>query len=504
MSFKLHKHQKKQNKQVRKALKKQDHILYGATTGFGKSVALWDLIRRDLKNNERVLVLAPFRKLIFQLEETFATQQPHVIMGSIDRGSRLSGLVLASMDTMNSRMKKGSKSFEGFDKIYIDEVHISCNFPPLPNSRMTTLYNKYWSEAKWIGFTATPIKANGYRLEGWDKTIYKYQTARLIEMGFLADYNYYAPREIDLSSMRTNSLGEYVNEDVEEVTNTPIAIKSVKKIWKKHGKNQKKVLIFASSIRHAELLKDAIRGSFVIHSKMSDKDQNRVLDDFKYSSVGTLINVGILTTGFDDPSVDMLILSRPVKSIRLFIQINGRALRKYGDKIADIYDMCSCYKNCGLPKDFRDFNRVKGDKEENQEREDAVMKCDLCGVVSPRNEFSVKKKVTKKFILLKYTCPNCEKLCKEERQDLTAISEMNKVEELVVKKLSYKERKKIVTNLVEEFTNAQPSWSHYIITLINTTGRGALLDQAIAKDTTDKTLWKKVMNMYEDAKNEEA
>jgi len=502
--MKLYKHQKKQNKQVRKALETHDHILYGACTGFGKSIALADLINRDLKKNMRVLVLAPYRKLIFQLESTFATQQPHIVMGTIDRGNKISGLILSSMDTMNSRLKKGSHYFEGIDKIYIDEAHVSCNFPPNAGSRMKALYDKYWDEIQWVGFTATPIKANGYRLEGWNKVIYKYQTPNLIDMGYLAEFNYYAPVDIDLSSMRTNTIGEYVAEDIEEVTNTPTAITSVKKVWKKHGKNKKKVLIFASSIKHAELLQEAIIGSFVIHSKLSDKVQMQILEDFKYSTVGTLINVAMLTTGFDDPSVDMLMIARPIKSERLAIQCFGRVLRKYGDKVALIFDMCSVYKTCGLPSDIRDFNKVKGEVvAKDQVEVENVMKCDLCGEVSPRGEFRLKRKTTKRFIITKYTCPNCGKMCKEDRQDLTEINELKKVESVKVKKLSYQERKVVVSEFVERFTNAKPSWSHFIVTNINATGRGQLLDQILAKDVTDKTKWKNILKLYEDARNED-
>lgn len=499
----LYKHQKRQNKLVKKALKRHDHVLYGACTGFGKSVALADLIKKDLKKNLRVLVLAPYRKLIFQLEVTFSIQEPHVVMGTIDRGNKHSGVILSSMDTMNRRLKKGSHYFEGIDKIYIDEAHISCNFPPAKNSRMEMLYEKYWDLIQWIGFTATPIKANGYRLEGWDKTIYKYQTPHLIEMGFLADFKYFAPIDIDLSSMRTNNIGEYVTEDIEEVTNTPTAITSVKKVWKKHGK-KKKVLIFASSIKHAELLQKAIRGSFIIHSKMSDKEQMSILEDFKISKIGTLINVAMLTTGFDDPSVEMLIIARPIKSERLFIQVAGRVLRKYGDKIAIIFDMCSCYKVCGLPSDVRDFNRVKGASKDNKPDIELgnVMRCDLCGEVSPRGEFSMKRKTTKKFILTKYTCPSCGKMCKEDRQDLTTIDKLKEVEIVKVKKLSYKKRKKIVTEFISKFTKAKPSWSHFVITDINNADKNSLFDQIMMKDVLDKTKWKNILGIYEDARNE--
>lgn len=502
--FKLYKHQKKQNKKTIIALKTNNHVLYGAATGFGKSVALWDLISRDLDDGKRVLLLAPYRKLIFQLESTFENINPHVVMGVIDRGSKDSGLILSSMDTMNNRLRKGSDYFEDVDKIYIDEAHISCNFPPIKNSRMSRLYNKYWLTAQWVGFTATPIKANGYRLEGWDKVIYKYQTPDLIEMGYLAKFDYFAPVDLDISSLRTNNSGDYVMEDVEELTNTATAVDSVKKVWKKHGKNKKKVLIFAASIKHAELLSESISGSLVIHSKLSDKVQMQILEDFKNSSVGTLINVGILTTGFDDPTVDMLIIARPIGSDRLYLQVAGRSLRKYGNKRSMIFDMCSCYKKCGLPSDIRDFNKVKKKTKDDDTDDDTVniqaIRCPLCDEVSPRSEYTIETITKKKFILTNYTCPACNQKCKMDRKDLAEINELQKVDTKAYKKLDFKMRKSIVTDLVQEFTKAKPSWSHYIVTTINKADKSDLLDQMIGKGTSAKTLWKKVMNLYEECK----
>jgi len=504
---KLYPHQKKQNKAVLKALKSHNYVIYGGATGMGKSICMAHIIKNQLDKGKKVLVLAPYRKLVFQLEETFVSMSPRVVMGAIDRGVGQSNLTISSIQTLGRRLKDGTVTFDNIDIILIDEMHLGGTIPPRPNSNLEILYNKYNNVAKFIGFSGTPIDAKGYRILGWNKTIYKYQTGDLIKMGFLANYDYYAPVDIDLSAMRTNSLGEYVNEDIEEVTNTPTAITSVHKIWKKNGKNKKKVLIFASSIHHAELLRKEIKGSFVIHSKISEKEQDIILEDFKNSKIGTLINVSMLLTGYDNPSIDMLIIARPIKAISTYIQCVGRSLRLYGDKRTEIYDMCSVYKTCQLPKDIRDFNRVKGEqktKEDGDEVEELTMRCVLCDVVSPTNEYSITKKVKKTFILLKYKCPSCGEICREDRNDLTLIDEVNKVEETVVEKLSNKERIEIVGDLVEEHTSKMKTWSHFIVKSIVYTGRGELLDQAVAKGTTTKTLWKKIMLMYGDAKNEEA
>ena len=504
---KLYNHQKKLIKNIRKVAKNHNHILVGSPTGSGKSVIMSHMIAKDLKDGCRVLVLAPYRKLVFQLEQTFALQEPHVIMGNIDRGNKLSGLVLSSGQTMNLRLKKDSKYFNGFDAIYIDEAHIGCEFPPKNGTMFKRLYDKYWNNdrTKWYGFTATPITAQGYRLGGWDSTIYRLQTAKLIDKGYLADYKYFAPEQLNLDKLRTRA-GDYASEDIEEVTNTASAVKSVKKIWKKYAKNKKKCLIFASSIAHAALLHEAIGSdSLIIHSNIDESEQERILEQYKISKYGTLINVGMLTTGFDDPTVEMLILARPTKSIRLYMQIVGRVLRKHGKKVAYIYDMCSVYSTCGLPDDMRDFNRVKNNGMVKSDKDVVELNtvCDICNEVSPTNKFSKVRTTEAKFILTTWTCPNCGEICREVREDLSVVRKMEELKRQgEAPKLSFKERKQAVGKLVAKFTKAKVSWSHFIVQIINVTGRTPLLEQELAKDIKDYTKWRNIMKLYEASKNE--
>ena len=492
---KLYKHQKKQNKEVLKALKQDSHIIYGAATGFGKSVALMHLIAKDLKKGRKVLVLAPYRKLIFQLEKTFNAFEPHVIMGTIDRGSKDSGLVLSSLDTMNARMKKDSPYFEGFHRIYIDEVHIGGA------KRMVQLYDKYWNNpmCKWVGFTATPINAKGYRLEGWDKTIYRYQTRHLIDMGFLADYDYYAPEHMDLSKLRVSSIGEYVNEDVDEVVSTPTAVGSVKKNWKLFGKG-KKCIIFAASIKHAELLKKAIPDTYIIHSKVNDLAQQKLLEEFAQLKEGTIINVSMLTIGFDDPSVEVLIYAKPMRSIPLAIQCAGRCLRLFGDKRATIVDLTNVYENAGLPKDIRDFNRVKKSTDSKKEmNEVAAIQCPHCKEVISKVDVISTKRVTKKMIIVTKQCPYCEEVIDEIRTDLSIVKSLNKIDDIEVIELSHKERLMELEKLIKSVTSANTKWAYYILKDIKANDKNDMFDELIGKLKAEywkpKTIFKKIMEL---------
>jgi superfamily II DNA or RNA helicase len=235
---------------------------------------------------------------------------------------------------------------------------------------------------------------------------------------------------------------------------------------------------------------------------MKESEQFRILKDFEHSKTGTLINVNILVAGFDDPTIDLLIIARPVKSIRTAIQIWGRALRKHGDKHTKILDMCSVYENCGLPKDIRDFNavrkpKIKGEKKELDEVK--TKQCPLCKEVSPMEEFVVESETTPESIITTIYCPKCEKLCDENRVDLTQVEELNKIEDVEVKVLNNVERKRGIEDLIYECTTANTTWAYYILNDLKRTNRLMYLDQQLQRDVTPKTKWKHIMSLYESA-----
>ncbi|MNE16071.1 type I restriction enzyme EcoKI subunit R [compost metagenome] len=99
----------------------------------------------------------------------------------------------------------------------------------------------------------------------------------------------------------------------------------------RRGHDRKKWLIFAASIEHAEHISEVLNDlgvpTDVVHSKMT-KDRKKVIGEFKREGgLRALVNMGVLTTGFDFPGIDMLVGMRPTKSIPLHIQMGGRGTR---------------------------------------------------------------------------------------------------------------------------------------------------------------------------------
>ena len=118
--------------------------------------------------------------------------------------------------------------------------------------------------------------------------------------------------------------------DREEIT------KAIVKEIMNVGKNFNKALIFAIDIDHAEHIAEVLLQSgetaYVVHSKMGDKNRDNVVKMFKDGRIRYLVNVNILTTGFDAPDIDLICLLRPTKSPVLHVQSIGRGLRVHPSK----------------------------------------------------------------------------------------------------------------------------------------------------------------------------
>ena len=495
--MKLRPHQKKQNKAVRKALKKHSHILYGAPTGFGKSVCILDFVERYLKKGKRVLVMAPYRKLVFQLADTFSDYMPAILMGTDSVGIPYRApLVLGTKQTINARLKHDPEYLRDIDIVLVDEAHLAFG---------EEVKARYWSSAKWIGFSATPITANGYRLEGWDKTIYMYDTAWLIDRGWLAQFDYYNIKGIDTSGLRVQkSTGDYVVSDVEQRAMTATAVESVVKEWKRHGKG-KKTLIFAASIRHAELLAGQIEGSKVIHSELPEHEIRKVLN----GSWETLINVAMLTTGFDDPAVEVLMIARPTASIRLAIQIWGRALRMHPDiprvRIVDLCDVTGTV--CLLPNESPNWNRTPTEYEPHEDRRnigEMMTECPNCNTVfriveTRRNVIYKEDRMTITSI-----CPYCENVIDEKSVDLRAV-ETERI--LTVADIDIKKRysvaviRQMIGELVKLNTrNAKTSWAVFIYkrcVKVDKKRLAIVLAGWDQKIFSARQAWKRLMEIYD-------
>ena len=122
----------------------------------------------------------------------------------------------------------------------------------------------------------------------------------------------------------------------------------------KVGGKRKGILVFTRFLKEAEQLTKSIPGTAIVSGDTPKATREMILRQFKAVKIPVVANVGVLTTGFDYPELDTIVMARPTMSLALWYQIVGRAIRPHPSKEAGwIVDLCGNIKRFGEIKDLR-------------------------------------------------------------------------------------------------------------------------------------------------------
>ena len=222
-----------------------------------------------------------------------------------------------------------------------------------------------------VGFTGTPFRGNGVWLTSGDDALFTHIVSRikiqeLLDLGFLAPLlPATAPELIDATSVKVTG-DDYNLKDLAKLADTPdvvtAACRSIVSIGRAGGR--RKWLIFAINISHAEHIRDGlvelgVRAD-VVTGKTPAFQRDEMLNSLRSTepdSLEAMVNVGVLTTGFDAPWIDYIALLRPTKSKVLYVQMAGRGLRVIGE---DIHASIAAGKSDCLFADFTNTVRALG------------------------------------------------------------------------------------------------------------------------------------------------
>jgi DNA repair protein RadD len=225
--------------------------------------------------------------------------------------------------------------------------------------RMDTFYRRYGAGKYSIETVATIKLINRMRQHFWNRVIFNINNAELVEQDYLCSLNYVDMSVIDHSEIPTNkSRSDFDMEGYEKVIENKAD--KIKEAIKYGQSTSKSVLVFCSSVGQAERLQQEWPESEVVTAKSSKKERERIINGFKDGSIQTVFNVGVLTTGFDHPSLDCIILMRPTRSIGLYYQMLGRGVRQApGKEHCKIIDLTSTVKNMGRIETIK-LEKVEG------------------------------------------------------------------------------------------------------------------------------------------------
>ena len=310
-------------------------------TGAGKSLVIAELARLA---RGRVLVLAHVKELVEQNHAKYESYdlKAGIYSAGLNRKDSAQKVIFGSIQSVANA---DESFFQDFSLLVIDECHrVSME----GETQYLQVINKLRHASPRLcilGLTATP-----YRLgQGWiyqynahkedmktdedrffKKCIYELSIGYMIKNKFLTP-----PIKIDspvacydFSKLELNG-PRYNQKEIEGILKdqkriTPSIINNIVEM----ASERQGVMIFTSSVAHArEILGLLPMGSALVTGETEDSERDEIIYDFKLKKIKFLVNVSVLTTGFDAPHVDVIAILRPTESVSLYQQIVGRGLR---------------------------------------------------------------------------------------------------------------------------------------------------------------------------------
>lgn len=381
-----------------------------APTAAGKSIMIAEYCKRNLTAypNCRFLMLTHQKELIEQnfakLKALWPECDAGIFSASVGRKEADNQIVFAGIQSVY----KNPELLGHFDVILVDECHM------IPKSG-TGMYRSFLDGMreinpllKMVGFTATPYRlSGGYLYEGknrlFDGVAYDIPVKTLLEAGYIAPL--VTPQnplpQADLTGVKKVG-GEYVGKHLSTAVNQDDLVKNaVHQMWLQ-GQDRSHWLAFAVDIEHAETICKHVRlkgvTCEVITGKTKKKERERLLADFSNGAIHCLVNVGVLTTGFDEPRISLIALFRPTMSTSLYIQMLGRGVRIHPDKkdcmVLDFANNILTHGAFDDPEIGKQAQSTDGAGEAptrkceqcNEDVHAAVKACPFCGFVFPEPE----------------------------------------------------------------------------------------------------------------------
>ena len=302
-------------------------------TGLGKTVTF-----ANIKRKGRVLVLAHREELVMQTIKYYDVPVGIEMAGHKSNGEEV---VIASVQSLVRRLNRFKPG--DFDMIITDECHHSA-------AKSYKKIYEYFKPRLHIGFTATPNRGDGARLDSvFEKIIFEKDIRWAIVNKYLCDINCLRVKMgYDVSDV-DNKHGDFVISQLTEKMDTNINNKSIAKAYEKYAKGQ--TIIFATSIEHYENIAKEIKGAVAVTSKTKNREE--IIRKFTNREIPVLVNCMIFTEGTDIPLVETIIIARPTTNTSLYIQMVGRGLRLHPNKekltLIDMVGVTGRHNICTAP-----------------------------------------------------------------------------------------------------------------------------------------------------------
>lgn len=363
-------------------------------TGAGKSLVIADIAFRL---GEPLLVLQPSREILSQNYcklKSYGVEDCSIYSASLN-SKEISRITFATIGSIMAHID----DFDHFKYIIVDEAH-NVN---ASQGQYKDFFVKV--KRKILGLTATPYRLNS-ALQYLDKegrqhyrpkdeegsqqfderllkrelrmetkcvlkfltrtrprvfhdVVYQVDISTLLERGYLAKVEYFDLSIVDQSRLKRNSTGmdfddRSLSDEFKQNDFGNYLLDVVNRLrCPKRGGPRRGILVFSKYIDECEALCKKLPSCAVVTGSTPKKERDYILENFKSGCIEVLVNVGVLTTGFDYPELDTVVMARPTMSLALYYQILGRGIRPHPSKSSTWFiDLAGNIKRFGRVEDL--------------------------------------------------------------------------------------------------------------------------------------------------------
>lgn len=335
--------------------RKRGNPLMVIPTGGGKSLVIAEFCRTVVERwpSQRIIILTHQKELIEQNHDEFLGQwgllaPVGIYSAGIGRRDTRDNVIFAGIQSVWSKVgsepSKAALALGRFDLVLIDEAHL---LPKSGEGRYRSYLawlRKVNPSIKVIGYTATPFRLEGGLLHRGDGRVftdiaYEVDLEKLIADEYLAPLVAKKPREgvIDTTGVGTVA-SEFKKGELQlaAMSGDTVAQAVNEMLRVARAENRKHWLVFACGVDHARDILSAVRSEGVsaeaIFGNTPKPERDDIVRRAKAGEITCLVNVSVLTTGFNWTRCDLLAVMRPTKSAALYVQIMGRGMRTHRGK----------------------------------------------------------------------------------------------------------------------------------------------------------------------------
>lgn len=370
-----------------------------APTGAGKSLIIASIIKQVSANRPqfRFLVVTHTKEIVRQNAEELwgLIEEPVGVYSAGLNSKQIKRVTFANVQSIYKKCELLS-----VDMLIIDEAHLVPKKEDTMYQRMIASLKAFNPTMRILGVTATPFRLDQGNLVStgsvFSEVAYDIGIKRLIEEGYLAPIVSIMEKSVDLTEVKLSGY-DYNQTDLQRAFGHKELIANQCCDIVHHGGNRKSWLIFCTGVDHAKEVSEELNRHGITSTDLNgdhtDWDREEKIKGFKDGKYRAICNVGVLTTGFNYPGVDMVVLLRATKSAALYIQAVGRGTR-----------MCDGKRNCLLldfggnidrhgPIDLITVRRDRGGSDRAAVTSEPFKRCPVCACACGIGTLH---------------CPNCE------------------------------------------------------------------------------------------------